>query len=98
MNANYKCIITVKGIRDYIGDATIVAFDYETAPDEAYRTEDKAALDAHKSHIVGCSFSVKEGTGIYVPVAHKCGKNIEFSEFSDFLRAFLRTESAGSLI
>ena len=89
MNANYKCITTVKGIRDYIGDATIVAFDYETAPDEAYRTEDKAALDAHKSHIVGCSFSVKEGTGIYVPVAHKNGKNIEYSDFLDFLRAFL---------
>ena len=89
MNANYKCITTVKGIRDYIGDATIVAFDYETAPDEAYRTEDKAALDAHKAHIVGCSFSVKEGTGIYVPVAHKCGKNIKFSDFLDFLRAFL---------
>ena len=89
MNANYKCITSVEGIRDYIGDAKIIAFDYETAPDEAYRNEDKAALDAHKAHIVGCSFSVSEGSGIYVPVAHKVGKNIEPTSFDKFLREFL---------
>lgn len=89
MNANYKCITSVEGIREYIGDANIIAFDYETAPDEAYRNEDKAALDAHKAHIVGCSFSVLEGSGIYVPVAHKVGKNIEPTAFDKFLREFL---------
>lgn len=89
MNAIYKCITSVEGIRDYIGDAKIVAFDYETAPDEAYRNEEKASLDAHKAHIVGCSFSVSEGTGIYVPVAHKVGKNIESTAFDKFLREFL---------
>lgn len=89
MNAIYKCITSVEGIRDYIGDAKIIAFDYETAPDEAYRNEEKAALDAHKAHIVGCSFSVTEGTGIYVPVAHKVGKNIEPTSFDKFLREFL---------
>ena len=89
MNANYKCITSVEGIREYIGDAKIIAFDYETAPDEAYRNEDKAALDAHKAHIVGCSFSVSEGSGIYVPVAHKVGKNIEPTAFDKFLREFL---------
>ena len=89
MNANYKCITSVEGIREYIGDAKIIAFDYETAPDEAYRNEDKAALDAHKAHIVGCSFSVSEGSGIYVPVAHKVGKNIEPTFFDKFLREFL---------
>ena len=41
MNANYKCITSVEGIREYLGDAKIIAFDYETAPDEAYRNEDK---------------------------------------------------------
>ena len=89
MNANYKCITSVEGIREYIGDAKIIAFDYETAPDEAYRNEDKAALDAHKAHIVGCSFSVSEGSGIYVPVAHKVGKNIEPTAFDKYLREFL---------
>ena len=89
MNDNYKCITNIEEIRAYLGDAKVVAFDYETAPDEAYRDEEKAALDAHKSHIVGCSFSIKEGSGIYVPVAHKVGINIEPTSFDKFLRAFL---------
>lgn len=86
---NYRCVISVQEIHDYIGNAAVVSFDYETAPDEPYRTEEKAALDPHKSHIVGCSFSVKEHTGIYVPVAHKIGENIENSTFLHFLHSFL---------
>lgn len=89
MNTNYQCVTTLAGIRKYIGDSKLVAFDYETAPDEPYRDEPKAALDPAKAHIVGCSFSVREGTGIYVPVAHKCGENIDQTEFYVFLREFL---------
>lgn len=80
----YKCVTTVQEIMDYIGDEKVVAFDYETAPDEPYRTEEKAALDPAKSHIVGCSFSVTEHTGIYVPVAHKVGRNIDGTSFLHF--------------
>ena len=86
---DYRCITTVQGIRDYLGDAKAVAFDYETAPDEPYRNEPKAALDPAKSHITGCSFSVDAGTGIYVPAAHKIGTNIDQVEFYGFLRDFL---------
>lgn len=85
----YKCVTTVHGIRDYIGDHREVAFDFETAPDVVFRDEDRAALDPHKSHIVGCSFSVEEGTGIYVPVAHLIGENIDEQEIYEFLREFL---------
>ena len=85
----YECVTTVQGIKDYIGNAKEVAFDYETAPDIDFRDEDKAALDPHKSHIVGCSFSVGEGTGIYVPIAHKIGTNIDKDEFFAYLRDFL---------
>ena len=42
--SNYKCITTLQGIRDYIGDSKIVAFDFETSPDDPYRDQDKAAL------------------------------------------------------
>lgn len=77
MKANYQCVTTVQGIRDYLGDAEIIAFDFETAPDEPYRVEEKAALDPARAHIVGCSFSAPERTGIYVPVAHKIGANID---------------------
>lgn len=90
---NYRCVTTVQEIQDYIGDSKIIAFDYETAPDEPYRTEEKAALDPHKSHIVGCSFSVKEHTGIYVPVAHKIGENIDNTPFFHFLHSFLTNKN-----
>lgn len=85
----YECVTTVQGIKDYIGNAKVVAFDYETAPDTPFRDEDKAALDPHKSHIVGSSFSVKEKTGIYVPVAHLLGENINNEDFFSFLADFL---------
>ena len=89
MNTDYKCVTAVDGIRDYIGGSHIVAFDFETAPDDPYREEDKAALDPARAHIVGCSFSVKEGTGIYVPIAHRVGTNIDKDAFFAFLTAFL---------
>lgn len=75
MNTDYKCVTTVDGIRDYIGGSRIVAFDFETAPDDPYREEEKAALDPAKAHIAGCSFSVKAGTGIYAhqSVQHRPG-------------------------
>lgn len=93
MNINYKLITDIGEIRKYIKGRKVVAFDYETAPDDAYRDEDKAALDAHKSHIVGCSFSIAEGTGIYVPIAHKSGNNADKDSFFEFLREFLANDS-----
>lgn len=89
MTTDYKCVTTVAGIREYIGNNTTVAFDFETAPDDPYREEDKAALDPARAHVVGCSFSVKEGTGIYVPVAHRVGNNVNTEDFYMFLTAFL---------
>ena len=89
MQAKYQCVTTVEGIRDYIGGSRLVAFDFETVPDDAYRDEEKAALDSAKAHIVGCSFSIEEGTGIYVPLAHRIGENIEDAEFFAFLSEFL---------
>ncbi|MCM1008420.1 MAG: hypothetical protein NC485_10925 [Ruminococcus flavefaciens] len=57
---NYRCITSVQEIQEYIDNASVVAFDYETSPDEPYRMEEKAALDPYKSRIVGCSFSIEE--------------------------------------
>ena len=86
---DYKAVITVEEILDYIGDADVAAFDYETAPDDKYRDEDKAALDSAKSHIVTMSISVREHTGIMIPVAHKVGINIDNDAFLSFLKGFL---------
>ncbi|MDD4688534.1 MAG: bifunctional 3'-5' exonuclease/DNA polymerase [Eubacteriales bacterium] len=93
MESNYICVTTLDGIRNYIAGATDVAFDFETSPNDEYRDDEKAALDPAKSHIVGCSFSVKEYTGIYVPVDHKVGTNIDKAEFLAFLREFLMDKS-----
>lgn len=88
-NLGYKLVLIEKAIWNYIGNHRVVALDFETAPNAPYRDDDKAALDPAKAHIVGCSFSVAEGTGIYVPVAHLIGPNIDRVEFFQFLRAFL---------
>ena len=61
MHSNYKNVTDLPTVYKYIKNSEIVAFDYETAPDEEYRQEEKAALDPHKAHIVGCSFSVLQG-------------------------------------
>lgn len=73
---DYRCLTTLKEIQDYLKGATPIAFDFETAPREEYRNEQRAALDAHKSVVVGMSFSTSEGTGIYVPLKHRNGENV----------------------
>lgn len=81
----YRCVTDPAEVKAYLGDSKIVSFDYETAPDEGYRNEDKAALDAAKSHICTLSLSVKEHTGIMIPVSHKVGPNMLKAEFDAFL-------------
>lgn len=77
---SYSCVTTLNKIKEYLAGAAVVAFDFETSPKEAYRTEERAALDAHKADITGVSFSVSEGSGIYVPLRHKTGLNIQNPE------------------
>ena len=94
MNKNdYRLVTDVRGIRAYLGDARNVAFDFETSPNDEYREDEKAALDPARSHIVGCSFSAEEHTGIYVPIAHKDGPNINKKAFERFLGEFLTDTS-----
>lgn len=77
---DYSCVTTLDRIKEYLAGAAVVAFDFETSPKEAYRTEERAALDAHKADITGVSFSVSEGSAIYVPLRHKTGRNIQKPE------------------
>lgn len=86
---NYRSEIKLSRIAALLRGKSPVAFDFETAPDAAYRDEPKAALDAHKAHIVGISFSAAEGDAFYVPLAHKEGCNAENQEQ---LWAFLKKE------
>lgn len=71
----YVCLTTLGELHDYLEGAKLVAFDFETSPTEDYRQEERAALDAHKADITGVSFSVSEGTAVYVPLSHRVGIN-----------------------
>ncbi len=89
MNTDYRVATTVNEITEYVGTNTIVAFDYEVAPDEAYRNDRDASLDPHRSHITTMSLSVQAGTGIMIPVAHLSGQNIDPVAFFAWQKAFL---------
>ena len=83
---DYKLALNKEKIAEYIGDSKLFALDIETSPKAKYRDDEKASLDAHKSTITGISFSVKEGTGIYVPFRHKVGKNADFVGTWDWIK------------
>ncbi|MEG1549751.1 MAG: bifunctional 3'-5' exonuclease/DNA polymerase [Ruthenibacterium sp.] len=86
---NYRVITDLSSVKNYLQGAGLLAFDFETAPDDAYRDEPKAALDAHKAHIVSISFSVAEGDAIHVPLKHRVGENCAQQ---NALWAFLKAE------
>ena len=84
--SGYQSVETLEKIQGYLGDAALIAFDFETAPLSEYRNVEKAALDAHKAHIVGISLSVKEGTAVYIPLRHQAGRNANPLEVLGYLR------------
>jgi len=84
----YRAVIDADEVHKYISGKTTVAFDFETAPDEKYHNEKYAALDEHKSHIVGVSFSVAKGEALYVPLTHKNGTNANPDEIRKILLSF----------
>lgn len=73
----YKCIYMLSEIKEYLKTTVLFAFDFETSPCDKWRNDKSAALDAHKADITGISFSVSEGTAIYVPLKHRSGRNAE---------------------
>ena len=64
----YRCTTDLFKIQDYLQGATLVAFDFETAPLPQYRADPKASLDPHRACIVGISLSVEVGSAIYIPL------------------------------
>ena len=49
---NYRCETDLASIKEYLQNAAVVAFDFETAPLLQYRDDPRAALDAHRACIV----------------------------------------------
>lgn len=90
---DYKTIRSVEEIDAYLGNATVVAFDFETAATDEYRDEDMSALDAHKSDIAGISVSVAAGTARYIPLRHRVGQNADVETVMKYLRSRLFNSS-----
>ena len=95
----YKVVRNIAEVRKYLGAASaaddgraLVAFDIETSPTEVYRNEPKAALDPHKSRIVGISFSTAEKSGIYVPTTAMVGTSKTQRNCGHSFRSFSQIE------
>lgn len=74
---NYRCETDPERIKDYVQNAAVLAFDFETSPLIQYRDDPRASLDAHRACIVGVSLSVAEASAIYIPLEHMEGGNAE---------------------
>ena len=68
----YRSITDLTEIMALLRGKSPVAFDFETAPTDEWRSDPRAALDAHKSVIVGCSFATDDGNVFYVPMNRSC--------------------------
>ena len=91
MNTNYKIITAIEDLKAYLEDHSKIAFTFKTTPHYHFRKE--AEAEPVKSYIVGCSFSVSEGSGVYVPLAHRLGTNMDTEEFFTFLKEFLTNKN-----
>jgi DNA polymerase I len=85
---DYRCVTDPAAVKTYLQNAAIIAFDFETSPLPKYRDDPRAALDANKAHIVGVSFSVAEGSAIYVPLRHRTGTLCDMMAMTGLLMEF----------
>ena len=83
---NYRCETDLAAIKNYLQNAAVVAFDFETSPLLQFRADPRAALDAHRACIVGISLSTEEGSAIYVPLEHLGGGNADRAQVIPFLQ------------
>lgn len=82
----YECTTDLARVAAFLRGAPAAAFDFETAPLPAFRTDARAALDAHRAQIVGISLSVSEGDALYIPLKHLRGGNADPEAVTAFLR------------
>lgn len=91
-------LVTDLAVMDaYLAGATVVAFDFETTPMEAWRDDETAALDPHRGMIVGVSLVVaptmnenNSHQAIYIPLSHHEPAGTEFKADAGAVLALLR--------
>ena len=93
----YGLVTDLAVLDAYLSGATVIAFDFETAPAAAWRDDRRAALDPHRGEIVGISLAVASTMAknngydaIYIPLGHHdpegVGLNADAEAVFDFLR------------
>ncbi|OFV72052.1 DNA polymerase [Acetobacterium wieringae] len=86
MKTNYRMTRDVAVVADYLGDAVLIGFDFETAPQAGWRDDPRAALDPHRGEIVGVSLAVSAGSGVYLPLKHRDFDNADADAVFDYLK------------
>jgi DNA polymerase-1 len=77
MKRNYQMTTDLQVVEEYLGEAVLIAFDFETAPGPAWRAD---------RGIVGVSLAVAPGTAVYLPLGHRDFDNIDAQAAFEFLR------------
>lgn len=99
MNTNKNFLMTtdLQVVTDYLAAAPVVAFDFETAPQQDWQGDGTAALDPHRGEIVGISLAVAPTAGennhydaIYIPLGHHDPEGLGLNADAAAVLALLR--------
>lgn len=93
----YRLVTDLAELDGYLAGSTVVAFDFETAPQPAWQDDGTAALDPHRGMIVGVSLAVAptvtENNGlqaIYIPLGHHDPADTGLNADAEAVLAWLR--------
>jgi DNA polymerase-1 len=73
-------------LREQLGQARVIAFDTETTS-----TQEMSA------DLVGISLAVEEGTGFYIPVGHRAGRNLPIEQVIQVLKGPMTDPGTGKV-
>jgi DNA polymerase-1 len=76
----------LEALVDALNKAEVISFDTETT-----------STDEMQAELVGISLSIKEGTGYYIPIAHKKGQNLSVDEVISALREPMTNPKIGKV-
>lgn len=95
---NYRCVTSVQEIQQYIGDAAVVAFDYETAPDGLTASKKRQPLIRQKVILSGAAFPPKSIRGSMFLLLIKLEETWMALFFFDFCKTFSQTKISSKLL
>ena len=64
-------VTSLSAVKDYVGQSNRVAFIFLTTPSLESCEFGSLTPNSLKQQLVGCAFSARVGTGIYVPLQRK---------------------------